>query len=59
MNATEVAQRIEIKERIATLESSKVKGCEHCENGVTFKNTASWGIVFTPCPYCNGGEAND
>ena len=51
MTATEIK---EINERIAKLRSSQATGCEHCENGVIFKETASFGIVFAPCPHCSG-----
>ena len=50
MTATEVK---EIKERIANLRSSQATGCEHCNKGVIYIETESWGLVFKQCPHCS------
>ena len=50
MTATEVKV---INERIAKLRSSQATGCEHCDKGVVYVETDSWGIVFKRCPHCS------
>ena len=42
-----------IDERIQALRSSQATGCEHCDKGVVYTETDSWGIVFKQCPHCN------
>lgn len=49
MNAVEKS----IEERIQALRSSKATGCWHCEKGVIYVETESWGIVFKRCPHCS------
>ena len=50
MTATEIK---EINERIANLRSSQANGCEHCDKGVVYIETESWGLLFKQCPHCS------
>ena len=50
MTATEIK---EINERIAKLRSSQATGCEHCDKGVVYVETESWGLVFKQCQHCS------
>lgn len=47
------AEKNEINERIANLRSSQAAGCKHCDKGVVYAETDSWGIVFKRCPHCS------
>ena len=47
------AEKEEINERIANLRSSQATGCEHCDKGVVYVETETWGIEFKQCPHCN------
>lgn len=47
------AEKKEINERIANLRSSQATGCEHCNKGVIYIETESWGLVFKQCPHCS------
>ena len=42
-----------INERIQALRSSQATGCEHCNKGVVYIETESWGLVFKQCPHCS------
>ena len=42
-----------INERIQALRSSQATGCEHCDKGVVYIETESWGLVFKQCPHCS------
>lgn len=42
-----------INERIQALRSSQATGCDHCDKGVVYAETDSWGIVFKRCPNCS------
>ena len=45
-----------INERIQALRSSQATGCEHCNKGVIYIETESWGLVFKQCPHCSQKE---
>ena len=47
------AEKNEINERIANLRSSQATGCEHCDKGVIYIETESWGITLKACPCCD------
>ena len=47
------AEKEEINDRIANLRSSQATGCDHCNKGVIYIETESWGLVFKQCPHCS------
>ena len=47
------AEKKEINDRIANLRSSQATGCDHCNKGVIYIETESWGLVFKQCPHCS------
>ena len=47
------AEKKEINDRIANLRSSQATGCDHCNKGVIYIETESWGLVFKQCPNCS------
>lgn len=51
------AEKNEINDRIAKLRSSQAAGCKHCDKGVVYAETDSWGIVFKRCPNCSEEKA--
>ena len=46
------AEKKEINDRIAHRRSSQATGCDHCNNGVVYIETESWGLVFKQCQHC-------
>ena len=47
------AEKKEINDRIANLRSSQATGCDHCNKGVIYIETESWGLVFKQGPHCS------